>query len=531
MLRGCGRLAAHLIANLFLLITHNWLATAIVLFSLFLRLTLMLLHDDYVGIDGGAYILSALDVQGEKEVSVGFPRPPLAPGWLFVPFLELWGPSLGYKLWAILASLPVLLPVYLLGRDLVNRSGGLFCLAFYSLDFMAMEMMIDGALPLLAFALLGMAVWAIYRLVEQWSRLHFFVLAAAIGLIPYINQTTTGLAAILLPILLLATWKWLRKDKGEPAPIFQANIIFHILPAMLLGTLLSLGALPWYLANMPGNDELRFPGPILFPVSPLDTSVFQAILVLALCCWLYNRGRQEELERPDYRLKSAGVLLAIMGVMALFVSYDEAVINIIFRARWLMALLVYPIIAWFLCLYWPLDKWRKDWPIYSALIAAFAVLVGVYVWGFNDHAKFKDQALPETVAALEIAAQERPGMAIITNFYSLSHWVAALNGVESPNVWALEPSPKYQEEDRLVRCLFGWVSVCDVELAAQELNAGYLLVDARFPELDMGQRAYGAIREKEPWRDMDKQPWLTLRYQEGKASLWEVNPSNGGQIE
>lgn len=499
---------------------HQWAVGLAIAITLALRSTLMLTHGSYVGIDGGAYILSAMDVMGEKAVSVGFPRPPLAPGWTFVPFLEIWGADLGYRLWAIAASLPMLLPIYLLARDLVNKPAALFCLAFASVDLMLMEMMVDGALPLLAFTFLGLAIWAAIRLTGGWSRLHFLVLAASVGILPYVNQPVTGIAVVLTPALAVSLWWHLRAD--ERTAQRRVNLLLHVLPALFLGVLIALPAAPWYLANMPGNAELRYPGPILFPVSPLDISPYQAVIVFAVCSLVYLRSKGPEGQRPDYRIKAICVLAAVMALMALFISYDEGIINILFRARYGMALVVYPALGWLVCGGWPGKDWRREWniPVMAGLV--FLLLTAFYVKDFRDHTAIKDQVTPETVRALKIAKSEGAGKAIITDFYSLSHWVAALNGVESPNVWGLAPAPKHVKSDREVRCLLGWVDGCDYRAAAGALDAEYILIDHRFPDLKSGQRAYGAVEEMDPWGGLGDAPWLRLRYREGEVSLWEI---------
>ena len=49
--------------------------------ALLLRLVLAVTHDGYLGVDGGAYLLSRNAVLGDEPTGAGFPRPPLAPGF------------------------------------------------------------------------------------------------------------------------------------------------------------------------------------------------------------------------------------------------------------------------------------------------------------------------------------------------------------------------------------------------------------------------------------------------------------------
>lgn len=500
------------------------------------RLFLALTHEPYLGIDGGAYVLSALEVLGRENTSVGFPRPPLAPGWLLAPFIHFLGIDAGYKLWTALFSLLPLLPVYLLARDLVSKSTAIFALGFMAVDLTTMEMMITGSLPLIGFSFMGLAIWCIIRLTERWSRLHFWLLAASIGILPYINQSAAGIAAYILPIFTIALFFLLPTDRGWN----KCNIVFYVLPAAFLGVLIALGSLPWYLANLPGDSELRFPGPLIILVNWWDPAVgLHSPIAMGTAFLLWRstktpsygkvRTRETVLLPPvivlsPYILRAVAVVLAILGIVVLFLSFDEAVVNLLFRPRYFMAILVYPAIAYLLKGIWPMKgSLRKDSAVVYPMVIVWLFL---FLWGqtfvFEKQTFFKDMVFPETVEALDIAKVERPDQAIITNAYSLSHWVAALNQVESPNTWSLEPSPYYKESDRHVRCLLGWVDGCDAQASAQTLDAGYILIDERMPDEIWAGRVYGSPSEDE-WANLYSVPWLRLRYSEGTVRLWEIN--------
>lgn len=498
-------------------VKHWQWAMFFILTLLGLRLFLALSHEPYLGIDGGAYILSALDVQGKEHTSVGFDRPPLAPGWLLVPFIETLGMDAGLKVWTALFSVLPLLPVYLLTKTLVNKSAAIFALAFMSVDMMQMEMMVTGSLPLIGFSLIGLAIWAIINLTEyRFSRRHFWILVFSVGLLPYINQTAAGIAAVILPITVISLLFFVTKQHNKMvAGPFQVNIIMYVLPAAFLGVLLALGALPWYLANAPGNNELRYPGPLLMLVHFPDPALVLQLPIVAMLVYLLLK------ETRDYKIRALAVVMSVLGGMMLFLSYDEAIINILYRSRYLLAIMVYPAVAFLLCREWPFfESLKRDW-IVIPMAAVWLGLLGMQVFIFHAQTNFKDMVFPETAYALEIARTEQPDKAIITNAYSLSHWVAAINQVEAPNTWSLEPSPFYRDSDARVRCLLGWVPECNPESAARALNAGYILIDERMPDEIMAAPVYGAPSSDE-WGNTYSVPWLHLRNANGSVRLWEI---------
>ena len=504
------------VASFFFRVRHYQWLLLFVGTALTLRLLLSLNHPNFLGIDGGAYILSALDVQGKDATSVGFPRPPLAPGWLLVPFLEL-GYDLGYKIWTVLFSLLPIIPVYLLTRDLVNRSAAIFAVAFFTVDMMQMEMMVTGSLPLIGFTCIGMALWSLFRLSRGPTRLHLVILASSVALLPYINQTAAAIGAIVLVAATISLFLFARRE--EPGALIgpqQGNILRYVLPAAATGMLIGLGALPWYLTNAPGNSELRFPGPILTMVHWTDPALLLQFPIVAALIYFLRK------ESTDCRMKTVALLLGLLGTMMLFLSWDEAIINILFRSRYLLGILVYPAIAHLLCRTFPLlPSLRQEWATVVPMVAVWAVLLWGQVFIFNAQTNFKDMVLPETVDALSVAQAGHPDKAIITNAYSLSHWVAAMNQVEAPNTWSLEPSPFYSEEDRHVRCLLGWIEGCDPRASANALGARYLLIDDRMPEDIMAAPVYGAPTP-DPWANLTQVPWLTPRYQHGSVTLWEI---------
>ena len=156
-------------------------------------------------------------------------------------------------------------------------------------------------------------------------------------------------------------------------------------------------------------------------------------------------------------------------------------------------------------------------------VVAISVMTYGYVWQFNNQARYSDMATPPTARALEHIAGYNDDQAIISNSFTLSLWVSALNKVPSPHTWTWHPPSRFVETDVAVRCLMGWVDNCDPYVAQEELNAGWILIDRRFPSYNA--RAPGiflAPNGPTLWDDTGKTTWLTEGYREGTTQVWRI---------
>ena len=502
----------------------------IVLVSLALRLTLALTHDNYLGVDGGAYLLSRNAVLGDEPTGAGFPRPPLAPGWQLVPFTSVLGDDNGYKAWSAIAATFPLLAVYLISRRFLTPWQALLPVLFVSIDMLHAEMFVTGALPLQGFTLIGVAIWAMWRLADprefQWR--YVALLGTCIPLTVYVNQTSAGLIAIALPAFMLflaATYRG--SSLSLPQRVLAAP--FTYLPmtiGMLIGGLVALSALPWYLAIAPGSEILRYPGPWVYLTHWPDSAWFQVAIAMPVAYWLVRYAE-------DYRIRALGCLVGTFGILLVFMSTDETIINIFYRSRYILAVFIYPAIAWMVFKYWwPglffLLRGRLAFPRRAARAAPLAValaLVGLggweYVNSFHGQAQYSDMATEGTVAALEVADADQTGQGIVSNSFTLSLWVAALNRVESPHIWTWEPPRAYTETDRDVRCVLGWVSGCDWQASVAKLGVSHVLVDHRFPNYN--DRAPGIYKAPpDQWEVTARAPWLELEFEQGTTKLWRI---------
>ena len=490
----------------------------LLLAGLALRLGLTLTHDGYLGVDGGAYLLSVNAVLGDEPTGAGFPRPPLAPGWLLVPFTELLGVDVGYKVWASITSVLPAIPVYLLARRILPEGQGLsstapalFAVGFLFVDLLHAEMIVTGALPLAGFALLGMVWWAIGSLAERWSWRNAAILAGCLGLIPWINQTTAGLAIVTIPVY-LAALLWFNRRV-----VHTTTSLAQITPPLVLGGVIALAALPWYLKVLPVTGLLNYPGRMVYLHTFTDVAWLQFILAWGLAIWLI-RGNSEPW------LRSLGLLCGLLGTLLIFLSTDETLINVFYRSSYLLPLPVYVGVAALVFRRLIPAVRSTRLPAAGIAIAAGVMLVG-FVWQFGNQAGYSDMLTDDSVEALQIAAVEAPGKAVINNSFTLALWISALNKVESPHTWTWPPPPTWTETDQYVRCVLGWVDGCDVDKAVVHLNAEYILIESRFPYYNSrAPGVYGAPDIAEPWDNLPTVPWLTQRFQQGSTTLYRINP-------
>lgn len=496
----------------------------VVVLAFLLRLALNLSHDAFLGVDGGAYLLSRNYVLGDEPTGAGFPRPPLAPGWLLAPFTAIWGDNIGYKVWAAVAAGLPAIPVYLLTKQhLRNPWAPTFAVGFLSLDLMHSEMMVTGALPLIGFALIGIAWWAAGNLPGQRNQLgNSIILAVALGLTPWVNQTSAGLIAIALPIYITAIL-WF-------GPYDKWSSIRRLLPPLAVGGVIGLGALPWYLDIAPNSSILHFGGGHWIYPSPLgDVAWLQAIMAVALGWWAWRKA-------ADYRLRSLGVALIALGLLAPWLSYDETVINVFYRSGYLMAVAFYPLAAWLVFKFWipnlmeMRDQCRflygdivvaKSSLMLASIFTAAGIMLSGYVWQHYNQQKYSEMATPATLAALEQIKAVDPNSGIITNSFTLSLYVAALTKVRSPFLFTAEPPRAYTQDDNDIRCLLGWVDGCKPLESKRRLAVGYVLIDMRFPNLN--KRSPGNyLAPPNQWEATNAAPWLQLVFEQGTTRVWKI---------
>ncbi len=471
--------------------------TGLAVLALLVRLALVLTHDGFLGVDGGAYLLNRNYVLGDEPTGAGFPRPVLAPGWLLVPFTAVLGDDYGFKVWSAVAAITPILAVYLLANRWLTPLQSLAAAALIAVDPWQAEMIVTGALPLVAFSLLLVAIWAILSLAEDWNGGAAVILIGAIVLIPHVNQTTAGLTAIILPVSLLAIWLFSRRFHGR------------LWVVVMVASLLATSALPWYWDVRPNSEILHYPGPWVYLLPFGDVAWLQFAIALGVGAWAIRSNR-------TIAVKVSGVVVLLLGAQLAFLSTDETLINLFYRPRYLVMMFLWPLMVTAVAD----SKWRPE--VKPALMTAVMVgLTAVYAWTFIRQTVYSDMVTPQTAEALAYLRSEEPFEGVISNAFTMALWVSALNKVHSPHPWTWQPPRAYEQDDYHVRCVLGWIPGCDAALSAGALRVGFVLVDQRFP--DYNDRApANYLAPPDQWAVTARVPWLDLVYSMETTKLWRI---------
>ena len=478
--------------------------------ALGVRLALALGHEGYWGVDGGAYLLSRNAVLGLGPAGLDFPRPPLAPGWLLVPFTWAFGDNKGYELFSAMGSMIFVVPFYLLCRRILSPWWAVFATAFLLVDLLHAEMFVTGVLPMIAFGWLLFAIWGLMGWLGERGRwYHVAAIVAGLPMIAYTNQTAAGITAgILLPIAVIL---WLsRLGSLSRGKRLRGPALRSLFP-LILGGLLALTALPWYLGVAIGSDLTRFPGPLVYSEA-LYTGLWQALIVIPVAVLALWKGCAQ--------VRALGLGLLLLGVLMPWFSNDEAVMNIFYRSRYLAPLFFYPLAAWGVSRLIPkLPKHVLRQGIAGA--AAFALMAGLWLVQVQNQGQYSDMVTPDVEAAL---AEIPAGSTVVTNSFMLSLWAGVLTDSNSLWLFTTEPPAKWQETDQQVRCLLGWVHGCNAE-AATALGVTHVVVDYRHQQRP-GERSrplYGAPGGPDvAWAATDTTPWMTRVFERGTVIAWEV---------
>ncbi len=482
-----------------------------------MRLALTLSIDALLGVDGGAYLLSRNAVLGDEPTGAGFPRPPLAPGWQLLAATWMFGDDVGYKVWSAIASLAPITAVYFLSRKFLTPWQSLAAAALISVDLQLMEMLVTGALPLQGFSLIAITLGALWNSTDDKSRkwVNAIIIAIAFPLTFYVNQTSAGLIVIVAFSFWMFTSfanpddrvRWFKK----PFVLGRVGLI-----GLAGGSLIALSALPWYIDVRPLGGVLRYPGPLIYFSGPYDTSWFQFAWGLAVGVLIWRIAE-------DFRLRGLGLVISILSILLVFMSYDETIINIFYRSRYLVELFLVP------CAIWLITRRLKP-QVHIQVFAAAAVFILFFigsVWTFYNQQGYSEMVSPETVNALTYLREQHPGENVISNAFTISLWIAAMNKVKSPHTWTAAPPERFISSDKDVRCVLNWSPGCDWRLSASRLQVTHVLIDDRFPYYNSRAPSnYGAPDNQ--WAVTEEAPWLNLIYTAGTTRLWAIEV---GQIQ
>ncbi len=320
------------------------------------RIGLAATYAGYLGVDTGAYLLGVNEVWGGEPTGTSFTRPPLAPGFFMVPFLWAFPGYLGANLYAAVFSMSIFPSFYLLAQRLLGSRWGALATVGLALDWPLAEMFVTGVVPITGFAALALVVWGMMGLSSKNPKFRYAsAIALGIPLIAFTNQTTLGLAFVTVPLA------WLVLPGKRRVAI-----------ALVLGAVLALSALPWYLDVLPGSARVSYPGPLIY-LNPWWSSQWiqgvYGILAGALVLRL----------RPVVGMRLLAILLIVHATLNVFLSNDEALMNIFYRSSYWMAVPVWICFAYLVRHY--LNLWR---PAASHVALACACLLSIFVAAVQD---------------------------------------------------------------------------------------------------------------------------------------------------
>lgn len=279
-------------------------------------------------VDGGTYLINRDEWLGIEHDVVMHARPPFAPGIALYPFTLALGDNFGLRLWSCVGSLLLVVASYYFASGFFSKGQAVAVAAVVSADFWLLENMGAGAIVLYAMALLcvvlrGVVDW-VYDQLNNWR---LVAMAASLGLLPYVNQTMTGLALLVLPALFLAGL-YLRYRDGIH---WRALVPARYMAAIVGGIILAIPSLQWYLPVAPGGDTTAFGGPFV----RFGPGLYFEWFIWA--AWMLVLWVAYPLMKERWGLLCWVVLAAMACLMPLY-SHDEVVLNFVWRSKYLASL-------------------------------------------------------------------------------------------------------------------------------------------------------------------------------------------------
>ena len=462
--------------------------------------------------DGGAYLIGLNQLLGTDTSGItgpGLPRLILGPGLLLWPFVEAFGINYGMRIFAAVASVLPIAAVYLLARKVIGVRWSMVAAGTVTFDLWQAEIMITGTDPLIGYALVLVAMWAVTECHNWRGRV---TLAFALPLIAHTSMTAAGIAAIVLPVFTMAWWWYGRKISCWCRLCWWRENMAQILIPVAIGLLLALTALPWYLPQMPGGATTAYDGPVWYPAPLWDSTWYMLLWEIPSALFILWR-----LRNVTPGLKAVGMTMLVIIPVWMAWSYDESLLNVMYRMRHFSMLLFWIGAAAILRQWWPAI--RRD-RIFQFMFAWVAVLL-LLAWpmSIGRERKIANTVSWDGLAAIEIIKATPNG--VITNAGGLSFWAGALAGVDSEYAQVHRPPKTFLEDYERLGCVMGWRGECDAVAWATEMGMGYVLIDERiYRESWRLPPIYGAPAE--PWVGLDGLPWLEKVYERGDVRLWRI---------
>ena len=456
----------------------------------------------YFSTDGGTYLYSrdvvmrGLGIEAWDRAMV---RPPLAPGWALVPFLPF-GDAVGLRLWSILGIVLTIPAAYYFSRSFLTPNQSVVVAALTGFDLWIIHGFVAGALVLYAWCLLAVAL----RPVIDWAhgvsdKRRIAFMAAALALLPFVNQTFAGLCvivfAVAMPMALFARYR-------QKLPIVRQRMWI----GLASGGAIALLALPWYLGVAPGSEVARYDYPWL-ELTPRIAFMSAAMICVVM---LVPRG--------GYAVRMLQALLCVLAVMMMFFSGDEAITNLFYRALFVAAMFYLPLLVYVAGL---LGLGRK------VAVAAICVMVAASVYWVEGNTGDMDYAPDEMVRAIKWMEERTDADDfVIADNWHLSKWVQGSAEVEAMTLWHGEAgAPRaHQQMSNDGLCIVGWME-CDLAAAYGRWQPKYYLSHVGLSKMMTihDENMIGGLPHDELLALTDELPYTRLVFSEGVARVWELD--------
>lgn len=466
-----------------------------------------MVHQGFWGVDGGAYLLSANWVMGDEPTSADFPRPPLAPGLLMVPFVTLLGPDAGLKVFAAFPGILLGLAFIPFARAFLSPNQTLIGLLFVSLDFMMAEMWAAGPLPQVGFAGLLLAFLSITR-ISQGRMGYQGLLVLSIPFIALTNQTAAGISLVVLPVYILVT---LLQNPNKH------TLSGALALPLLLGIAFSLPLLPYYIGVTPGSTYTAYQDSLIRGIVGLDHAVWvYNILAIAFGILVLRLG-------PPH-IGPLVVVMWILGILSPWLSNDEALQNIFYRSRYFIMIPLYVVgIAAISRLMAQKALWLGKsgaMLVRASTVYLLLALVGGFLYQAITESKALTMVSADGKAAIEFLKEANTeGHLVFTNSYPVSLYLAAVT--KAPTAWTASwiPPKRYEQNHYDGLCLLNWLPGCNPQESAERLGAGYILADEKWPN---SQSRIWLQPSGKPWGLTEKARWLEPMFEKGTVKVWKV---------
>jgi|TARA_A100001037_G_scaffold298660_1_gene322766 hypothetical protein len=479
------------------------------------RFLYSLTYPDHLGVDAGAYLLQLNEISGKGSTNASFTRLPLGAGYTLLPFTSAFGVVVGYKLWsAIFAVLPLLPALFLLFSRVISKPWALAA-AFISVSgWLTQEMYVTGALPLVGFGYTALIMWGTWGIAEESQRTRYAIaigwqkivafryeitIALALGLLAFTNHTVAGISAVILPIWTITL------------AIKHPYRIFDMAWPVGMGIGLAMFAYPYYPQVGVGSEIYRYEGPLLFirpTIQDMGWYIAAAGFVTSYAAF--------KLKWYPY-----AAVLAFLSFWAPFYSFDETIVNLTYRGRFLAALLM-PVV-WV-----QIARERFDILPYRAQVINGVLIVALLVIGslLVDEAqrRYSTFVTPQVERVLDVVKQHPEKGSILSSNFGEGTYYQALTEREVYYTFAHNPPRAFKQSEADVRCIFNWVENCNVDKAIERLDARFVVVNRKWPA-HWGQ-IYGAPADgKDPvslWTPLDDAAWLVPLAEEGLVKAWLI---------